>query len=110
QQELQIELRDLNGDGRPDALIQDFGTECYGQTEQAFTLVTKHAAGAWRRFYESQGIPEFLTTRGAGGWPDIVVGGPGFCFPVIRWTAKDYVTIRFQADASSPRACAGRRP
>jgi hypothetical protein len=110
QGEMEIEIRDLNGDGRPDAVIQDFGTECYGMTEQGFSIVTKDANGAWRRLYNSQGIPDFLTTRGAGGWPDIVVGGPGFCFPVTRWNGQDYAVIRWQADPSSPRACAGRKP
>jgi hypothetical protein len=107
QQEVQIEIRDLNGDGRPDALVSDFGTECYGSTEQGFVIVTKDAAGTWRKFYESQGVPTFQTTRGVGGWPDIENGGPGFCFPIQRWNGSDYATIRWKA--YKPGACAGRR-
>jgi hypothetical protein len=26
----------------------------------------------------------------AGGWPDISVGGTGFCFPVERWNGREY--------------------
>jgi len=37
-----------------------------------------------------------LKTRGAGGWPDILVGGPGFCFPVERWNGKAYELHRFE--------------
>ena len=107
QQEAEIEIRDLNGDGRPDALVSDFGTECYGSTEQGFVIVTKDASGAWRKFYASPGIPTFQTTRGAGGWPDIENGGPGFCFPIQRWNGTDYVNVRWKA--YQPGACAGRR-
>jgi hypothetical protein len=31
-----------------------------------------------------------LKTKGKDGWPDISVGGPGFCFPVQRWNGKAY--------------------
>ena len=106
-QELQIEVRDLNGDGRPDAVITDSGTECFGNTGTGYVLVTRDAAGAWRKLFENQGIPDFLTTRGVGGWPDIVNGGPGFCFPVLRWNGSDYATVRWKAE--QPGACAGRR-
>jgi hypothetical protein len=107
QQEMGLEVRDLNGDGRPDALISDYGTACYGGTEQGFFIVTRGADGAWRLLHQNQGVPEFLPTRGAGGWPDMVNGGPGFCHPVMRWNGKDYVTVRWQAE--EPGACAGRR-
>lgn len=106
-QELEIEIRDLNGDGRPDAVITDFGLECFGNTGQGFVLVTKEASGAWRKLYQTGGIPDFLTTRGVGGWPDIVNGGPGFCFPVTRWNGRDYAIVRWKEDQRG--ACAGRR-
>jgi hypothetical protein len=106
-QEATIEVRDLNGDGRPDAVVSDFGTDCYGSTEQGFVIVTRDAGGTWRKVYASPGIPTFQTTRGAGGWPDVEVGGPGFCFPIQRWNGGDYVTVRWKA--YQPNACAGRR-
>jgi len=106
-QELGIEIRDLNGDGRPDAVITDSGTECFGHTGTGYTLVTQDASGAWRKLFQNQGIPDFQTTRGAGGWPDIVNGGPGLCFPVLRWNGRDYAFARWKAE--SPGACADRR-
>jgi hypothetical protein len=106
-QELLIELRDLNGDGRPDAVITDSGTECFGNTGTGYVLVTKEASGTWRKLFENQGIPDFQPTRGVGGWPDIVNGGPGFCFPVLRWNGSDYATVRWKAEQAG--ACAGRR-
>jgi hypothetical protein len=53
---------------------------CYGNTGQRFWLVSKLANGGWRRMTSSPGIPEFLKTKGVDGWPDVLVGGPGFCF------------------------------
>lgn len=102
----EIEVRDLNGDGRPDAVVTDSGIACYGRDEQGFRIVTKDANGAWKRLFENSGVPTFLTTRGAGGWPDIKNGGPGFCHAVLRWSGSDYVRVRWMAE--SPGACAGR--
>jgi hypothetical protein len=42
------------------------------------------------------GIPEFLKTTGVNGWPDVSVGGPGFCFPVERWNGKEYKLQRYE--------------
>ena len=92
---LGLETRDINGDGRLDALVLDSGLECYGSTESGFALLTRSAAGKWTKLHNSPGIPHFLTTR-ANGWPDLEVGGPGFCFPVLRWTGKEFANHRLQ--------------
>ena len=104
-QALEIEIRDMNGGGRPDALITDAGIACYGRDEVGFSIVTKDAGGAWRKLFASPGFPTFETTRGAGGWPDIKIGGPGLCHPVMRWNGSDYLRIRWKAE--QPGACAG---
>ncbi|MEQ1593223.1 MAG: VCBS repeat-containing protein [Thiobacillaceae bacterium] len=90
------QVRDINGDGRPDAVVTEGGTYCYGNTGTGFTLLSKQADGRWRVITGNTGIPEFLTTRGKEGWPDISVGGPGFCFPVERWDGKTYKLNRFE--------------
>lgn len=105
--EAEIEIRDLNGDGRPDAVVTDFGSACYGSTEQGFVIATKDASGAWRKLFGSPGVPTFLATRGVGGWPDIENGGPGYCPPVLRWTGRDYDILRWSP--KQPGACASRR-
>jgi hypothetical protein len=89
-------VRDLNGDGRPEAVVTEGGTFCYGSAEAGFQLLSKQANGSWRVMTGGGGIPEFLKTRGVGGWPDISVGGPGFCFPVDRWNGKEYALHRFE--------------
>ena len=89
--------RDLNGDGIKDLILTDSGGFCYGQAEQGFFVMTKAtAAGPWKVLYHSPGIPTCLSTRvkTPGGWPEVEIGGPGFCFPIHRWNGKDYVFNR----------------
>lgn len=88
------EIRDLNGDGRPDAVVIEGSAMCYGMAGQAFWLLSQQADGAWKLLYQQIGIPDFQKSKGVGGWPDIVIGGPGFCFPVVRWNGKTYALNR----------------
>jgi hypothetical protein len=90
------QVADLNGDGLPDAVLSEGGSYCYGNTGQAFWLVAKQADGGWKLLTHNTGIPEFLKTKGAQGWPDISVGGPGFCFPVQRWNGREYQLQRWE--------------
>ena len=85
------EVRDLNGDGQMEALITESSTNCYGSTESGYSIVSKQANGSWKLISQGTGVVTFLSTKGVGGWPDIEVGGPGFCFPVMRWNGKEYV-------------------
>lgn len=89
-------VRDLNGDGRPEAVVTEGGTFCYGHAGMGYQLLSKQTDGRWRVMTGGSGIPQFLKTRGAGNWPDISVGGPGFCFPVERWNGKTYEVNRFE--------------
>ena len=56
--------------------------------------MSKQSSGSWKLMTDGPGIPEFLKIKGSGGWPDILVGGPGFCFPAERFNGKDYKTHR----------------
>jgi hypothetical protein len=96
-------FRDLNGDGRPEAVVTEGGTYCYGNTGAGFRLLTKLPSGKWKLLHQSQGIAEFLATRGVDRMPDMSVGGPGFCFPVLRWNGKAYVQNRYQYEGKACR-------
>jgi len=95
------QVADLNGDSLPDAVIGESGTYCYGNTGHAFWLVAKQADGRWTLLTRSTGMPEFLKTQGAQGWPDVSVGGPGFCFPVQRWNGREYKLQRWEYDGKA---------
>ena len=89
-------FRDLNGDGRPEAVVTEGGAICYGMTGTHFWLLSKQADGSWKLMVDETAMPDFLSSKGAGGWPDIQMGGPGFCFPVWRWNGKAYTLQRFE--------------
>lgn len=82
--------RDVNGDGRPEAVVVDGSTFCYGFTGAGYVLLTRNATGKWTVIDGGQGMVDFLKSKGVGGWPDIRIGGPGFCFPVMRWDGEAY--------------------
>ena len=91
------EVRDVIGDGLPEVVLTEGSTSCYGNTDAGYRLVSKQANGSWKRITNgSTGILTFLPTKGVGGWPDIEIGGPGFCFPVERWNGQKYVLQRHQ--------------
>jgi hypothetical protein len=95
------QVRDLNGDGRPDAIITEGSSFCYGSDEVGFAIVSKQADATWKRITVSPGIPTVLKTRGTAGWPDIEVAGQGFCFPVQRWDGSEYRPVRFQYEGKA---------
>lgn len=85
----QAEVTDLNGDGQPEVWISEGSTFCYGNTGNAFVLLTRDGNG-WRTLLDEVGMQLPLETQ-HDGWPDIEVGGPGFGkFPVYRWDGQAY--------------------
>lgn len=98
-------VRDLNGDGRPEAVITEGGSYCYGMAGTGYSIVGKQADGGWTLITSGTGIASFLPTTGADGWPDIEIGGPGFCFPVERWNGQEYRLDRheYEGKACSPQ-------
>lgn len=88
--------RDINQDRRPDAVITEGSTTCYGDTGTRFWLLSKRSDGAWRVMISEVGVPEFYKNKGRGGWPNLSVGGPGFCFPVYRWNGRAYELYTFE--------------
>ena len=93
--------RDLNGDGRPEAIVIEGGAVCYGMTGMHFWLLSKQVDGSWKQIHDETAMPDFLPSKGAGGWPDIQMGGPGFCFPVWRWNGKAYALNRFEYEGKA---------
>jgi len=98
-----IELvKDLNGDGRPEVVITEGGSFCFGATGMGFALMSKQGDGNWKRMAGGTGVFTPLATKGVGGWPDIEIGGPGFCFPIQRWNGREY---RFHRRAYQGKPC-----
>ena len=86
-----IEMEDLNGDGVEEAWVKESSSFCYGNTAEAFVLVSKDKDKNWVILLDQVGVPVVQKTK-SKGWPDIEVGGPGFGkFPVYRYDGKTYV-------------------
>ena len=94
---------DLNGDGRPEVVLVEGGTFCYGHTGQGYWLMSQRGDGRWQVLDNGIGIVEVLPTRGSDGWADLSIGGPGFCFPVLRWNGREYKQQRWQYEGKPCR-------
>lgn len=95
------QVGDLNGDGRPEVVITEGSSYCFGMTGTGFALVSKQADGSWKLINGGQGIMTPLASKGAGGWPDLEIGGPGSCFPVERWNGTAYELNRFEYEGKA---------
>lgn len=88
-----LEVADLNGDGAPEVWITEGSLFCYGNTAEAFVLLTRKGGG-WTVLLDEVGVPSVRAAKRAG-WPDIEVGGPGFGpSPVYRFDGAKYVAGR----------------
>jgi hypothetical protein len=83
------EIIDLNNDGQPEVFTNLHGTCMGGRTGVYMKLYIKNASGHWIRQFGFPGLYKILKTKNKG-YPDIEIGGPGFCFPVWRWNGQRY--------------------
>lgn len=84
---------DLNKDGQPEVFVQ-VRSSCYGTAGAQLTLLIKDKMGHWQ---SNLGFPaesyKLLETK-SRGYPDIEIGGPGFCFPLWRWNGNQYAVSK----------------
>lgn len=96
-----IEVRDLNGDGVDEIILTETGTKgaaiCFGMVGQNVSILIADASGKWRRELGFPGELSFVN-RVDGSWPDVEIGGPGFCFPVWRMRNSGHYTIYKRCD------------
>lgn len=59
------EVRDLDGDGRPEATVTEGSTFCYGSTEAGYAIVSKQVDGKWKLITGGPGILKILPTKGS---------------------------------------------
>ncbi len=90
--EPQVDVVDLNGDEQPEVFVLANDSICYGSAGGELSLLIKDKAGRWQRNLGfSAGGYKLLSTKNKG-YPDIEIGGPGFCFPVWRWNGRAYAS------------------
>ena len=90
----ELEAVDLNSDGQPEVFITVPGSCQGGAAGAELSLLIKSSKGHWK---VNLGFPaggyKLLTTKNMG-FPDIEIGGPGFCFPVWRWNGSQYAIFK----------------
>ena len=84
-----VEVVDLNGDG-VDEVFVNWGNTCTsGMAGQSVTLFVKDRKGRFVKNLDFPGTYEKLSSR-SKGFPDLMIGGPGFCHGVWQWTGINY--------------------
>lgn len=85
---------DLNKDGKEEVFIAYGNSYTSGATGQSIVLFIKDASGKYQTQLGFPGtVPDALPAA-ANKYPDLVIGGPGFEFPVWRWNGKEYASFR----------------
>jgi hypothetical protein len=89
-----VEFRDMNGDGKDEVLVL-YGNTCLsGMAGSSVALFVPDAAGKYHMQLGFPGIAADPKPEKSKGYPDLVIGGPGFCFPVWRWNGKAYAFLK----------------
>ncbi len=81
---------DINKDGSEEIFISFGNGYTSGNTGSSIALFIKNTGGTYTGHLGFPGISRDILTTSNLGYPDILVGGPGFEFPVFRWNGKTY--------------------
>lgn len=95
---LETEPMDLNGDGVEEVMItarhEHGGTICFNSVGMSKTLMIKDASGEWKSNLGFMNDQVTVMPEKSGGFPDLELGGPGFCHPIWRWNGTEYDLYR----------------
>ena len=70
-----------------------------GNAGSSISLFIKNAAGVYSLDLGFPGtVPDALSTSNQG-YPDLLIGGPSFEYPVWRWNGKEYIYYKSVKDA-----------
>jgi hypothetical protein len=101
-----VSFPDLDGDGTNEVVV-DFGNACTsGLAGTSVALFVRDLAGRLRPSLGVPGLIAEIRPRERGGFPDLLIGGPGFCFGVWQWTGEAYQHARNEPQA--PGGCEGQ--
>lgn len=99
-----VRVSDMNGDGTSEVLVE-YGNSCLsGMAGTTVALFVKGSGG----YRLNLGVPGMVAETMAAmshGYPDLLIGGPGFCFAVWRWNGKEYAHLR--NEPQTPGGCDG---
>ncbi len=71
--------------------------------ESSVILFIRNAVGRYTAHLGFPGRGAVPLESRSHGYPDLLIGGPGFCFAVWRWDGTTYVHLR--NDPQAPGGC-----
>ena len=98
-----VTAKDLNGDGQAEVILLGGNTCTSGGNGSSLWLLTKSADGAWQTHLGFTAGAYTLLAEKSQGFPDIRVGGMGWCEGVWRWDGKTYQHLKNVA--TQPGGC-----
>lgn len=81
---------DLNGDGKAEIFIIFGNSFTSGETGSNILLFIKDKAEMYQSNFGFSGTAPLIMPAKNLGYPDLLIGGPGFEFPAWRWNGKEY--------------------
>ena|SRR5687767_5650262 len=91
---------DMNKDGKEEIFVHFGNSFTSGNTGTIIALFIKNSSGVYQNHLGFPGmIPDALATVNQG-YPDLLIGGPGFEYPVLRWNGKTYANHHVVKDAA----------
>ncbi|PQZ81784.1 MULTISPECIES: hypothetical protein [unclassified Brevundimonas] len=88
------EVRDLNGDGQPEAVVKADGDQCWGMN-QHFVTVLHRTSGGWASLiaFQTRFANYGFHARPGAAWPDIEIasGDETGCVGFQRWNGRAYI-------------------
>lgn len=84
------EVIDLNRDGRMEVFVRWGNTCTSGLAGSSLSLFIAGPDGDYRHEFGFPAAGYRALPTAAGGYPDLEIGGPGFCFPVWAWRGVAY--------------------
>jgi hypothetical protein len=82
---------DMNKDGLEEVFVSFGNTYTSGMTGSSIELYIKKAGGMYKANFGFPGTVPVALLTGNAGYPDLLIGGPGFEFPVWKWNGTQYV-------------------
>jgi hypothetical protein len=101
-----VRFEDLNSDGEPEVIV-DYGNTCTsGMAGTSVAVFIRDGEGHYRLNLGFPGLIVAVRPSTNQGFADLLIGGPGFCFALWRWTGAEYAHLRNEPQA--PGGCDDR--